>query len=103
MKGTTLLTVNSEQVLAVVVDRVRAVMGLEGAGLPRGTSAPDWRGVRFDDDLHADSLDVVEIVEGVERELRRVGLAVSVADAELADLVTVGDAVDAFLARAGSA
>lgn len=88
-----------EEVLAIVVDRVRSVMGLD-SGMPRGTSAPDWRAVRFDDDLHADSLDVVEIVEGVERELHRRGVPVSVADTQLADLVTVGDAVDAFLARA---
>jgi acyl carrier protein len=92
----------SEEVQAIVVERVRAVMGLEGPGLPRRTTATDWRGVRFEDDLHADSLDVVEIVEGVERELRRRGLAVSVADAELVDLVTVGDAVDAFLSRRGA-
>jgi acyl carrier protein len=74
-------------------------MALEGAGLPRGTRAAGWRDVRFDQDLHADSLDLVEVVEGVERDLRRRGLAVSVADADLADLETVGDAVDAFVAR----
>lgn len=93
----------SEEVLALMVERVRDVMALEGSGLPRGVRASGWREVRFDEDLHADSLDLVEVVEGVERELRGRGLRVSVADADLADVRTVGDAVDALLTRGASA
>jgi acyl carrier protein len=91
----------SEEVLALMVERVRDVMAIEGTGLPRGTRAAQWRDVRLDEDLHADSLDLVEMVEGVESELRRRGHRVSVDDADLADLDTVGDVVDAFVARIG--
>ncbi len=91
----------AEEVLALMVERVRDVMAVEGPGLPRGTRATRWRDVRFDEDLHADSLDLVEMVEGVERELRSRGRKVSVGDADLADLDTVGDAVDAFVVRMG--
>jgi acyl carrier protein len=90
-----------QEVLDLMVERIRAVMALPGAGLPRGARATGWRDVRFDEDLHADSLDLVEVVEGVERELRHRGHEVSVADADLAYVRAVGDAVDAFLHRAG--
>lgn len=93
--------ITDDQVLAVLVARIRDVMALEGAGPPRGAQA-GWRAVRFDEDLRADSLDLVEVLEGVETELGRRGVAVSLADAELADLPTVGDVVDALVARMGA-
>jgi acyl carrier protein len=44
---------------------------------------------RFADDLGADSLDLVELVEALEEEFE-----VSIADDELADIGTVGEAYD---------
>jgi acyl carrier protein len=86
--------VDEDVVLDLLVERIRRVMLLEHA--PPG----DWRALRFDEDLHADSLDLVEIVEGVEADLRRRGHAVAVGDADLAGVRAVGDAVDVLVASA---
>jgi len=84
-----------EQVLDVMVERLREVMGTESADPPGG----DRRALRFDEDLHADSLDLVEIIEGVERTLAARGHPVSIPDAELVALQSVGEAVDRILAH----
>ncbi len=56
----------------------------------------------FADDLDADSLALIELVEALEEELgeRTVGFAID--DEDLADLHTVRDAVDYVVARLGS-
>jgi len=93
--------VSAEEVLDLLVDGIRRVMGLDDGDLGlAGRPAAAWRGVRFDEDLHADSLDLVEVIEGVERTLRRRGVEVRVADVDLVRLRAVGDAADAI---AGSA
>lgn len=85
---------NADVVLDLLVARIRAVMVLDRAHRP----PRDWRAVRFDEDLHADSLDLVEIIEGVESDLRRRGHAVTVGDADLSKVRAVGDALDVLLA-----
>lgn len=84
--------VDSEVVWELLVRRVGTVLARDPAGIVRAD--------RFDDDLHADSLDLLEIVEGVEQDLRARGIDVSVADDELAVLQTVGDAADRLAAGA---
>lgn len=75
-------------VLDLVVRHVQTVMALdELPGAPRE--------LRFDEDLAADSLDLVELVEGVEGELRTAGHQVHLSDDALRGLTTVGEAVDA--------
>jgi acyl carrier protein len=73
----------SDDVLALVLARVRGVLGL----------GPDQvrAGSRLAEDLHADSLDLVEVVEGVERDLLARGVAAAVPDAELLTLASVAD------------
>lgn len=51
----------------------------------------------FGDDLDADSLDLVELVMAVEDRL-----GVSIAEDDLGDVRTVGDAVDLILTTSGS-
>ncbi|HVM15201.1 MAG TPA: phosphopantetheine-binding protein [Egibacteraceae bacterium] len=75
---------SAEQVLQVLIGRITKVMGIDAA-----TVTPD---TRFDEDLHADSLDRVEIIEGVERDLRRRGEKAAVSDETLIGLRTVGEA-----------
>ncbi|MEX2220955.1 MAG: phosphopantetheine-binding protein [Candidatus Rokuibacteriota bacterium] len=82
-----------EVVWELLVRRVGRVLARDPASITRED--------RFDDDLHADSLDLLEIVEGVEQDLRERGTQVSVADEELALLQTVGDAADRLAADAG--
>lgn len=57
----------------------------------------------FAEDLDADSLALIELVEGLEEELsdRTVGFRID--DEDLEDLRTVRDAVDYVVARLGSA
>lgn len=95
--------VAAEAVLSVLVERVREVMAVDATdvGLAAGAPAVSWRAVRFDEDLHADSLDLVEVVEGVERDLRRRGVAVTLPDDQIAGLGTLGEAADRLSAAAG--
>lgn len=80
-----------EEVLALLTERLAAVLARPAAQI-----GPDDR---FDADLHADSLDLVETVEAVEAELARRGVAVRLADDELLTLRTVGEAADLLHAR----
>jgi acyl carrier protein len=93
--------VTPEDVLDLLVDGIRSVMALGDRDLGlTGRPRSAWREVRFDEDLHADSLDLVEVIEGVERALARRGVAVRVDDVELVRLLRVGDAADAIAASA---
>ena len=84
---------SSDDVLDLVLERVRAVLELPGDGV-----SPDSR---FDEDLHADSLDLVEVVESVERALGARGFTVSLPDEELLALATVGEAAQRIASAAG--
>ena len=57
---------------------------------------------RFAEDLHTDSLALVELVEVLEDELAERSCAVLFDDEDLVDLLTVRDAVDYVMARIGS-
>ena len=57
------------------------------------------RGTRFDTDLRADSLALVEIVEILEADVTRLRPGFRMNDEDLDALVTIGDAVDYALAR----
>ena len=81
-----------EEVLAVVQAAVATVLERDPASVTRDT--------RFKDDLQADSLALVEIVEIVEEELApRARPGFHIEDEDLDGLSTVGEAVDYALAR----
>ena len=79
-----------DDVLALVRDRIVELLDVDEADVTLDTDLVD--------DLHADGLAVIELVESLEHELaeRSVGLAVD--DDELADLRTVRDVVDLVVA-----
>ena len=79
--------------LTLVIEQLCAVMAVD-----RDRVRPE---TRLSEDLHADSLDRVEMIERVEEALRRRGVAVRVPQDELAGLQTVGQAADRlhFLVR----
>ena len=86
------MTLSGEDVLAVVRHAVATVLELDPASVTRATS--------FRQDLGADSLALVEIVEIVEEQLApqaRAGFHIE--DDDLDALVTVGEAVDYAVAR----
>jgi acyl carrier protein len=80
-----------DEVLELLVRRLRTVLALD-EDVPADA--------RFDEDLHADSLDLVEVVEGVERDLRGCGIAVHLPDDALVRLRTVGEAAAVIAAHA---
>lgn len=53
------------------------------------------------DDLHADSLALIELVEAIEDDLGERTVGFRIEDEDLADLLTVGDAVEYVMARLG--
>lgn len=79
------------EIAELVLARLGQVLATDVSGV--GDTA------RFEEDLAADSLDRVEVVEAVEADLRSRGVRVSLPDGELAALHTVGDAIDRLHAR----
>jgi acyl carrier protein len=57
----------------------------------------------FAEDLHADSLALIELVEAIEEDLGERTVGFSFDDEDLGDLKTVRDAVDYVVARLGAA
>ena len=80
-----------EQVLATIQSAVGTVLEVDPAEVGVG--------LRFAEDLKADSLALVEIVEIVEEQLAGRGFAFD--DEDLDDLLTVGDAVEYAVSRLG--
>jgi acyl carrier protein len=72
--------------LSLLRERITVVLGLG--------EEPVTGDTRFDEDLHADSLDLVEVIESVEKALRDRGYQLSVDDDALLAATTVGDAAD---------
>lgn len=79
----------TDEVLALLTERVATLLGVE---------EPVTAETRFDEDLHADSLDLVEVVESVERTLRANGYELSVDDDELLAAETIGEAAERIAA-----
>lgn len=79
----------TQDVLDLLTERVTTVLGID---------EPVTADTRFDEDLHADSLDLVEVVESVERALRDQGYQVTVDDDELLAAATVGEAAERIAA-----
>ena len=82
-----------EQVFELIRDRLADILEIEPDSITEGAS--------FADDLSADSLALIELVEALEEELadRTVGFRID--DEDLEDIKTVRDAVDYVVARLG--
>jgi len=86
--------IGRDEILNIVRDRLADILEIEPSTITEGQS--------FVDDLDADSLALIELVEGLEEELsdRTVGFRID--DEDLEDLKTVRDAVDYVHDRAKS-
>ncbi len=79
------------EVLQLVRDRLADILEIEPSTIAEGAS--------FTNDLDADSLAMIQLVEDLEKELgERIG-GFRIEDEDLEDLKTVRDAVDYVLAR----
>jgi len=82
------------EILDLVKDRLAEILEIEPSGINEGDS--------FSDDLEADSLALIELVEAIEEELSERTVGFRIDDEDLEDLRTVRDAVDYIDKRANS-
>ena len=75
-----------QEVFELVRDRLADILETDPAGIKEGDS--------FADDLGADSLALIELVEELEEELGERSVGFRIEDEDLEDLKTVRDAVD---------
>jgi acyl carrier protein len=80
-----------QQVFELVRDRLADILEIEPSAIAEGAS--------FSDDLSADSLALIELVEALEEELAERTVGFRIEDEDLEDLKTVRDAVDYVVAK----
>jgi len=78
---------------ALIRDRLADILEVEPSVISEGQS--------FADDLDADSLALIELVEAIEEELGERTVGFRIEDEDLEDLKTVRDAVDYVMGRLG--
>jgi acyl carrier protein len=83
-----------DDVLAIIRERLAEILEIDESRI-----TPESR---FRDDLDADSLALIELVEAIESELGERTVGFSIDDDDLGDLVTVADAVDYVMQRLDS-
>ena len=79
------------QVFELIRDRLADILEIEPSAITEGAS--------FADDLEADSLALIELVEALEEELSERSVGFRIDDEDLEDLKTVRDAVDYVVGR----
>ena len=80
-----------QAVFELIRDRLADILEIEAGGIKEGDS--------FSDDLEADSLALIELVEALEEELSERSVGFRIDDEDLEDLKTVRDAVDYVVGR----
>ena len=80
-----------DEVFNLIRDRLAEILEIEPSKISEGAS--------FADDLDADSLALIELVEALEEELSERSAGFRIEDEDLEDLKTVRDAVDYVLAK----
>ena len=79
------------EIFEIVRDRLADILEIEPSTISEGQS--------FVDDLEADSLALIELVESLEEELADRTVGFRIEDEDLEDLKTVRDAVDYVVAK----
>lgn len=82
-----------EEVLEIVRDRLAEILEIDPSSINEGDA--------FADDLDADSLALIELVEAIEEELSERTVGFRIEDEDLEDLRSVRDAVDYVVAKLG--
>jgi len=80
-----------QQVFELIRDRLADILEIEPSAIAEGAS--------FNEDLSADSLALIELVEALEEELGERTVGFRIDDEDLEDLKTVRDAVDYVFAK----
>ncbi|MBV8981619.1 MAG: acyl carrier protein [Acidimicrobiia bacterium] len=84
-----------QQVLELIRERLADILEIGPETINEASS--------FTEDLDADSLALIELVEALEEELGERSVGFRINDEDLEDLKTVGDAVDYVVARLAQA
>ena len=84
-----------QQVLDLIRDLLADILEIEPATITESAS--------FSEDLDADSLALIELVEGLEEELGERSVGFRIDDEDLEELRTVRDSVDYVYAKLGGA
>ena len=87
--------VEADEVFRIIRERLADILEIEESRITLEAS--------FTEDLSADSLALIELVEALEEELGERSVGFRIDDEDLEDLKTVGDAVDYVVARLGQA
>jgi len=82
------------EIVTLVTERLAEILEIEASSINEGDS--------FGDDLEADSLALIELVEAIEEELSERTVGFRIDDEDLEDLRTVRDAIDYIDRRANS-
>ena len=82
------------EIVTLVRERLAEILEIEPSAINEGHS--------FGDDLEADSLALIELVEAIEEELSERTVGFRIDDEDLEDLRTVRDAIDYIDRRANS-
>ena len=80
-----------QEVFELIRDQLAEILEIEPSAISEGAS--------FSDDLEADSLALIELVEALEAELSERSVGFRIDDEDLEDLKTVRDAVDYVVGR----
>ena len=80
-----------DEVLSLLRERLAEILEIDEGRITREAT--------FADDLGADSLALIELVEALEQEIGERSVGFSFDDEDLVELQTVGDAVDYVVAR----
>lgn len=80
-----------DEVITLIRDRLADILEIEPDTIKEGDS--------FVDDLDADSLALIELVEALEEEIGERSVGFRIEDEDLEDLKTVRDAVDYVVSR----
>ncbi len=83
--------IGRDEVLQLIRDRLADILEIDPDTVKEGDS--------FAEDLHADSLAMIELVESLEEELSERSAGFHIDDEELEDMLTVRDAADYIVAR----
>lgn len=82
-----------DEILAMIKDRLADILEVEPSSINDGDA--------FQDDLDADSLALIELVEAIEEDVGERTVGFRIEDEDLEDLRTVRDAVDYVVAKLG--
>ncbi len=85
--------IGRDEIVTLVKDRLAEILEVEPSSINEGDA--------FADDLDADSLALIELVEAIEEELSERSVGFRIEDEDLEDLRTVRDAVEYVVAKLG--